>query len=258
MTVYNEADFIRFAMSSCLDLVDHLVIVEGAYQETIKLGASPRSTDGTIEKIKECKKVYDQLDGATAIFNRGGSKIHYIEANEQTDKDQRNVGLKKIKELDSDWLLIIDGDEVFNPNTFKQIRNYCNLMDKNNKKVSYFQSLTFVNDLDHFCYQKFPRLFKIEPNCKFVNDNYMHYEDLPVFGDHIIENLNIKYFHFAFVKGLERFEIKKKWWETRFGKPFDYGWHVGEDGKLQDTNHKIYEFTGKLPKILDNHPLRKT
>jgi len=38
------------------------------------------------------------------------------------------------------------------------------------------------------------------------------------------------------------------------GPNFDYGWTIGEDGKITDKNHKIYEFTGTHPEIIRNHP----
>ena len=37
MTVYNEKEFVEYAIRSCLPYVDHLVVVEGAYQEVIDL-----------------------------------------------------------------------------------------------------------------------------------------------------------------------------------------------------------------------------
>jgi len=236
MTIYNEVDFVEYAIKSCLPYVDNLVIVEGAYQEVIKLGKSPRSEDGTIKIIEK------YLDD---------TKVHFIQANGQTDKDQRNIGLEKIKELKSDWLLIIDGDEYASYN-FQMVRNYCNLMERESKKVCYFQSLTFVNSCDFFCFQKFPRLFKIELGCKFVNDNYMKYEKLPLFGNHIIENMNIKYHHYSFLKGREKFEQKRNWWINRgFGKDFDYGWKMDENGIISDKKHRIFKYQGKHPKLIE-------
>lgn len=247
MTVYNEADFIEYAIRSCLPYVDHLVIVEGAYQETIKLGSSPRSTDGTIEKAK-------------SFINDSSGKVHYLEANEQTDKDQRNIGLAKIKELNPDgWLLIIDGDEVYDESTVKMTRVAMNNMEKTNRMAAYFKSMTFVNDFQHYAEQEFPRLFRITKDCKFVNDNFMEWTDLKLtwFLPHVIKIPYIKYHHYSFCKGQKRFEEKKKWWETRFGKPFDYGWRVDENGKISDDDHQILEFAGQHPAILKTHPLWK-
>lgn len=250
MTVYNEADFIEYAIRSCLPYVDHLVIVEGAYQETIKLGAPPRSTDNTFTKIQHTIADYASKEDPTA------SKIRYIEANEQTDKDQRNVGLQKIKELNPDgWCLIIDGDEVYEPDAFKMVRVCMKNMEKTNKYAAYFKSLTFVNDVNHYAEQEFPRLFKITPEATFVNDNFMSWNGVRWSPPWVIKIPYVSYFHYSFCKGKERFELKKKWWETRFGQEFDYGWKVNEKDQIEDENHEICEFTGQHPKIMENHPL---
>lgn len=253
MTVYNEAAFIKYAIESCLPHVDLLVIVEGAYQETIKLGSDPRSTDGTLDILK-------QYESPELPCGCPDGKVVVLHANEQTDKDQRNVGLERIKgELGADgWCLIIDGDEVYEPEAFKMIRVSINNMEKTNKLAAYFKSLTFVNDFDHYTEQEFPRLFKVTPDATFTNDNFMAWGNVGWYSPHVIKIPYISYFHYSFCKGKERFELKKKWWETRFGREFDYGWKVNDQGKIEDENHDIYEFTSQHPKIMNDHPLRES
>jgi hypothetical protein len=242
MTVYNEAKFVEYAIRACLPYVDDLVIVEGAYVETVKLGASPRSTDGTLNVIHSFV---------------GDPKVRIIEANELSDKDQRNRGLEIIKQINPDgWVLIVDGDEIYDPNTINMIKMTANNLEKQGRLAAYFKSLTFVNDFSHYTEQTFPRLFRITPECKFVNDNFMEWPDKGAnwFGPFIVRLPYIKYFHYAFCKG-DRFELKKKWWETRFNKPFDYGWHRDESGKIVDSSHEVYEFSGKHPDIMKAHPM---
>ena len=118
--------------------------------------------------------------------------------------------------------------------------------------------MSFVNDLQHFTVQEFPRLFKITKGCKFVSDNYMYWQDkmlgwgLP----HIIHLPYLRFHHMAFCKGLERFKLKSDWWNSRFNdKNFKYDWYVDDDGKLYSPNHEIQLYTGKLPEILKDHPL---
>lgn len=251
MTVYNEAEYIGYAIDSCLQYVDDLVIVEGAYEESIRCGAAPRSTDGTCESAKF------RSTNTNECLKR--EKVFYIEANELSDPQQRNVGLKKIKEINPNgWLLIVDGDEVYEPSTFSLIRSACQKMEKNGQHAAYFTSQTFVNDFKHYTPQEFPRLFKITNDCEFVNDNFMVWKDkfLGWSPPHVIKLPQIKYFHYAFCKkDRNRFELKKKWWETRFGRSFDYGWSMNKEGKISDPNHKIYEFTGKHPEIMRGHRL---
>lgn len=257
MTVYNEAEFVEYAIRACLPYVDDLVIVEGAYQETIDVGGSPRSTDGTVRQIKDTLASLAngfRLDENEFNFDEG-TKAFILYANEQTDKDQRNVGLQKIKELNPDgWLLIIDGDEVYSPENFQMVKVCMKNMERQNAKAAYFRSLTFVNDLKHYAEQDFPRLFKITPDCEFTNDNFMKWGSLGWGYPHVIKIPYVQYHHYAFCKGAERFELKKKWWETRFGKSFDYGWQADKDGLISDNNHEIREYTKKHPKIMEGHP----
>jgi hypothetical protein len=224
----------------------------GAYQEVIRLGQSPRSTDGTIDIIKKF------------VDNK---KVFHIEANEQSDAQQRNIGLQKIKELKSDWLFVADGDEVWEPNMLTIVKNYCNLMEKNNQYAAYVCSLTFVMSQNFFTYQKFPRLFKITDSCMFVNDNFMLWPDKNIYewkSSYVIDLSNIlKFYHYAFCKNLSRFDAKKQWWESRFGdsymgtgKKFEYDWFV-ENNEIKSKTHKILEFKGKHPKVMKEHPLFK-
>lgn len=251
MCVYNEAEFIDYAIKSCLPFVDNLVIIEGAYEESIKIGASPRSNDGTIEIIK--KYLNDP-------------KIIYREANEKSDPQQRNVGLELAKKFKPDfddetghWLLIIDGDEVYKSHMFRLIRNLAKNMQRQDQCAAYFQSLTFVNSFNSYCVQSFPRLFRVTDKCQFIDDNYMNWGDLKVTWqthNKIVQYHTIEYYHYAFCKSdLNRFKLKKTWWETRFGKHFDYGWKIDESGKITDKNHRIYEFAGKHPDLMQGHPL---
>ena len=245
MTAFEESEFIDYAIRSCIDHVDDLVIVEGAYKQTIRLGKSPRSMDGTIEIIEKY---------------RNHPKVHIIYANEESDPQQRNVGLDKIKEINPNgWMIIVDGDEVYDPNTFTIIKNQVRLLEITDKYAAYFTSLTFVNDLSHFTYQEFPRLFKITPKCKFENDNFLYWEDKGLSrAPPLVTKLpQIKFWHMAFCKKPERFKLKKKWWETRFDKEFNYSWTIDENGKISDKNHSIYPYTGRYPDVLKEYLEKK-
>lgn len=253
-TVYNEIEFLPFAIDSCIRYVDDLIIVEGAYQETIKLGRSPRSTDGTCEYINQ----FIQNAPSCSIPQ---DKLTYIQANESSDPQQRNVGLSKIKEINPDgWFMVVDGDEIYDPNTFKLIRAQINNMERTGKYAAYFTSITYVNDPYHYTLQEFPRLFKITSGCKFVNDNFLEWTDknLSWSSPHVIKLPQIKYHHMAFAKGRERFELKRSWWMNRGLSPnFDYGWKIDENGKISDKNHEIFEYTGKHPDIIKQYLEKK-
>jgi hypothetical protein len=241
-TVYNEAEFLSYSLRSYLPHVNSVTLVEGAYRETIAIGASARSTDGTISIAQKYVSENVQL----------------IEANEESDAHQRNIGLGAIrKQYGTDgWLLIVDGDEVYEPITLKMINALTHKMEQSNAKAAYFKSLTFVNDFQHYTEQEFPRLFKLTEDCSFINDNYMRWgTDTAFAAPTVIKTPNIKFFHYSFCKGNERFALKKKWWETRFKQPFHYSWSLDSGGQITDRNHVIRAFTGKHPEIMKNHPL---
>ena len=250
MTVYNEETFLPYAIRSCLPHVKTLTIVEGAYRETIAVGAPPRSTDNT---IKIAKSFLPHSSDPLQF-----QKVTLLHANEKSDLHQRNIGLEAIKKTDPNgWLLIIDGDEVYEPITFKMIEALTKKMDNCGARAAYFKSLTFVNDLNHYCEQEFPRLFKLTPECQFVNDNYMWWDDKTQWGlPTVIKAPNIRFFHYSFCKGSQRFALKKKWWETRFQQPFNYSWHFDETGNIADKGHQIMGFTGQHPPVMADHPLR--
>lgn len=250
MCVYNESRFIEPAIRSCLPHVKTLTIIEGAYRESIAVGASARSNDGTI-------RIIDRFVGG---------KTKLVFANEKSDPQQRNIGLDLIKKEDPNgWLLIIDGDEVYEPVTFRMIQALANKMETHNQYASYFKSITFVNDLRHYCLQAFPRLFRITPKCRFINDNFMEWPDKNLgwtclangkaFSPHIISTPNIEFFHYAFCKGNERFKLKKDWWQSRFATEFNYSWYIDDAGKIVDPDHQVYPYEGKHPPAMQKHPM---
>lgn len=178
--------------------------MNGAYLETTALGKPARSDDGTLDIIEKYKD---------------NPKISVDYVNLQTDKDHRNVGLERLKKANCDWALIIDGDECYHEFDFAFIRKQAQLFDNHKIKAAYFKSQTFVNDFKTFTWQEFPRLLKITPEATFINDNFLQWKDASWAAPHVIKS-NMKYFHYSFLKGAERFHTKSKWWQTRFRQTF--------------------------------------
>jgi len=228
MTVYNEAKFLDCSIRSIQDHVDGIVIVEGAYEETVRLGMPKRSNDGTLEII------------GRSILNMP-CEAAAIKANEKSDAQQRNVGLEKIKEMGADFFMIVDGDEVYLPHHFKLIRKFM----EQPYDAHVFTCNTFVNDFWHYTEQRFPRLFRLYGDSEFTNDNFVRCNGKE-WGQYPVSIANIDYFHYAFVKGEERFLTKKEWWESRFGEGFRYDWEI-KDGVITPDNHTVFEHTGSHP-----------
>lgn len=235
-TVYNEAKFLRHALNSVVEHVDKIVIVDGAYQETIALGAAPHSTDGTLDIIREFKKQYT-------------SKVIALEANEKSDAQQRNVALAELKKLNCDWFMILDGDEIYKRYHFAMIKQ---AMRHDTIDVYYFTCNTFVNDFWHYTIQQFPRLFKLYPDTNFSNDNYVN-SNCKNWISLDKKTLDVKYYHYAFVKDLSRFALKKKWWETRFkseGRDFHYDWNIINGKIMPDNSEIVYNYIGSHPQSI--------
>jgi len=242
ITTFNDIEYIRLSLRSVYPFVDYLSICEGSYLENQRANdVPPRSDDGTIDIIKE------------GIKKDKEKKIIFQQYNGESDREHRNKSLEALLEKGVDFVIINDTDELIPPNLWDLIYHYITLPGKD---CYYFKSQTFVNSPFEYCWQSFPRLFRVKPGMQFVGDNYISYTS---------ESWNeirkgkidlIPYYHFAFCKGSERFTQKKLWWESRFGKEanFHYDWNLEGDNIIPE-NHKIFKWD-RLPKWLEQE-LRK-
>lgn len=96
--VNNEENFIWFAIMSIVDFVDKVLIYDSG------------STDKTVEIIKEVKKIK-------------GEKIEFKEIG-KVDKYQFTKARQEMLERsDCDWILIVDGDEIWWEESIKKVVN---------------------------------------------------------------------------------------------------------------------------------------
>jgi glycosyltransferase involved in cell wall biosynthesis len=95
-SVYKEIEFIEESLNSVVDLVDFLILVDGAYVDWPD--RDDYSSDGTKEFVTQ----------------RIGSKGVLIEPQKRlTQSEKRNLYLKYAEDRFSDaWVLVIDGDEI--------------------------------------------------------------------------------------------------------------------------------------------------
>lgn len=95
--VRNEENFVWYAINSVLDFVDKMVIFDTG------------STDKTVEIIKTInsqKIIFEELGEVDAL---GHSRL-------------RDEQIKISQKLGGDWLLILDGDEIWPENTIRKFR----------------------------------------------------------------------------------------------------------------------------------------
>lgn len=99
--VNNEENFIWFAISSVINFVDKILIYDTG------------STDKTVEIINELTKKY-------------GSKIVFKEVGQVSGEEFPKLRQKMLEESKSDWILVLDGDEIWWEDSIKMVVNKIN------------------------------------------------------------------------------------------------------------------------------------
>ena len=230
MTLYEEVEYADYAIRSALDQVDYLSIVEGAYYETIKANPhkSARSEDGTLEIIEKYKD---------------HPKVNIVYANEHSDPQQRNKGLQFLKDRECDWMLIIDGDEVWDHWSFEELKERLEVADPQIETIK-LDINVFVNDFATYTQQTMSRVFRMHPDLTFISDNETQYYK------NYINWHSPRFFHYAYVKTLDRFNTKINWWKNRGGSD----WFIDDKGKYYSPNHRLHTYYDVHPDIMKTHP----
>lgn len=94
--VHNEENFIWFAIMSVVDHVDKVLIYDTG------------STDKTVEIIKDIQKLK-------------GDKIEFKEIGEVDKEEFTKARQEMLEHSDSDWILIVDGDEIWWEQSLKKV-----------------------------------------------------------------------------------------------------------------------------------------
>jgi glycosyltransferase involved in cell wall biosynthesis len=150
MIVYNDEDYIEYSINAIKDLVDELVIVEGAFGVAIeKCGASPRSLDKTIEKIK---KYADN------------NKVFHREGNGWAHKEQYQIAFDFAKERSADWAILVDSDEIWSPSLMKVFDAKVKTADKLGVYQYRLNTRNFVNDFNTWYPGQSPRIYRMMRN----------------------------------------------------------------------------------------------
>ncbi len=114
----NEDKFIYFALSSVIDFVSEALVY------------NDNSTDKTGEMI-------------SLINSPKLKEVQKIES-----KDVADIRNKLIEETKTDWFILLDGDEIWNKNTFLEFLNFLECQPKNILAVS-MRTKNFVGDVYH-------------------------------------------------------------------------------------------------------------
>lgn len=232
---YNDAIYIRQVIEAAKDHLDSFCIVEGAFRKTIEAGYPARSDDGTIRILAD----YED-----------DSKFEIEFHNSIYDPQQRQKVLELAKFRKADWVLIIDGDEVYDEKSLKNIRK---LIESNPPHRAYkIPCRTFVNNFWTWHRGEMPRLFKITPESQFVGDNFIDSHHVPG----TVSPDDICYFHYSYVREYKDFKCKfdhlcqnnPAFDRSRYTQRADGLYMVATDGA------GFYPYDGAHPPIMWSHP----
>lgn len=155
MIVLNGDHVLQQSLESIYEFVDEIVIAEGPVNFWYTKGVTS-STDKTLDIIKS--------------FHDPDKKIKLISSHYQ-EKDHQFLSALSLMSKNPDYLLQVDADEVW---TEKSLQNLCKLLSERKPISVGVHSHTFVGGFDRVISgfeektDNFYRVFKWEPNCKFI------------------------------------------------------------------------------------------
>lgn len=151
MKIYNEIWHIEKTVRDIIDMVDHIIFIDGAWQHYP--GGTPKSTDGTrefFEGLRDSGVSIEIHDNGDSLWdNQPQARSQYFRHGHP-----------------GDWLFLVDGDY--------EIGCSSNLKDWIEDNVSESTNsilVPFINDVDFtMCY--FPLILKWEPGITYHNNHY--------------------------------------------------------------------------------------
>lgn len=125
--VNNEENFLWFSVTSVIDYVDKVIIWDTG------------STDKTVKVVKELRKVY-------------GEKISFKEVGEVSPDKFTKMRQQMLEQSTADWILILDGDEVWWKESIKKVVD--EIERKDNLEGIVVPMYVPVGDIYHFQSEK--------------------------------------------------------------------------------------------------------
>jgi hypothetical protein len=243
-----------------MQFCDRSIVVEGALKPYVDMGLPLRSDDGTIEMLTALNKKYDNL---TVCHTEVPNTHHPVQY-------QQAMDIARLE--DTDWILIIDYDEIYPTETQKVLRRMLESVSDDIFGVRIY-AYNFINTPYHYYDAVFKRAFRCTPQAHFVtdsmnNDNEVRWPDFQKFEDrmqnpqpsHIaILPKQYRFFHYAYIKSQEHIRRKLKMIYDKGNKNiYNMGYSVNERGVFtlpQDI--LIKQFTKQHPPIMRNHDIFK-
>jgi glycosyltransferase involved in cell wall biosynthesis len=275
MPVYEEADWIEWAIEGIIDFVDELIIAEG-YQGPAWHFGTCRSQDGTIEIIERLARKYDKI-----TLMQCQSRLHVLNGKAATHNHALEIS-RRIKE--ADWYMICDADEFYSDRQKEAIKKTLETAKQDAFRVN---ARFFLYNFDYFIYMHLGRFIRVTEGMYFMPGQFPFYTDgTPYYDDENPSGLLIEddpMFHYSLVKR-PVCEIKRRVMEycavQRYGWVFDWidqvylQWTQANAKEIYDLNRrrfngqggflfdgagqaqKLQVYEGQHPEVMDNHPYR--
>jgi glycosyltransferase involved in cell wall biosynthesis len=254
MMVYNEIDWVSYAIDQATLLCDRLIICEGA-QFTSFPHLSERSDDGTLDVIEDKKVEYPKF---IEVMNTARSHSNY----RRNQCENFNNALSKCNE--GDYFLPLDVDVFYKDSLIERLNS---IMVEGKIDVVRASGTNFAfgfnwkradgdGSLD---------IFNHEPVYKKTADSHFVPTHQPRgFGFTVVSMEGQNIFHYTWVKPSKRMRVRM---ETSGFHPgmlswFDNNWDFIElKENVAWKNHlggvfKLIKYDGPHPKVLDSHPWR--
>ena len=248
MIVYNDVDYVDYAIRSVKDWVDELIIVEGAFEITMKTGKPPRSDDGTLDII------HQHVDNKRVFLKQANLREH---------KHHYDIGYQYAIENGSDWAILVDSDEVWTPQSKAVAENNMQMYLKKGSgwgggdiKEMRIKEYCFINDFKTYYKGTYPRFFKCLKGSKFVFDNEVQFAGYRR-GEHGIftsGDAHPKVFHYGYVRKKTRWQLKQDYMWEKDHNPNLEKYTLKDDSYVIPEDIPIYSFEGQHPEMMKDHP----
>lgn len=223
------------SIESILPIVDKLIVVVGD------------SEDGTREAILNLKN--DKITIIDSVWD------DELRKNGSIFRQQTNLGINQV-DIDSDWAIHIQADEVFHEDTRKKILEYIKLADKyDNVDGLLFPYYHFWGDYNHIrntrrTHAHEIRAFKNNRQVGSYNDSqgFRIFKDGDIIGTKLnIIKTDIPIYHYSYTRNPELMSAKTNYFH-RF-------WH-SNDWINKNTQNKNFDFNNvdKLDEFNKPHP----
>ncbi len=274
MPVYEEVDWVEWAVEGIIDFVDELIIAEG-YQGPAWHFGTCRSQDGTIEIIEKLAKKYDKI-----TLTQCQSRRHVLNGKAASHNHALAIS-KRIK--DADWYMICDCDEFYSDRQKITIREALETAAQDAFKVN---ARYFFYNFKYFIYMHLSRFFRVTEGMFFRPGQYPFYANSKAYYEESPAVLLLEddpMFHYSLTKRpcceinrrlMEYCAVQRNRWVFDWIDQVYLQWTPERAEEIYELNRKRFNgqggiffggchdaqrlqiYEGEHPGVLDNHPYR--